>query len=105
MLALVLVPVSGVKMCSRAKPNASSRLTTQKTSSTSLITATNVKFDTRVRPMLESRCKPCHFPGGVMYQRLPFDRAETITSLGTKLFTRIQDENERQVIRDFLSQP
>jgi hypothetical protein len=40
-----------------------------------------------------------------MYQRLPFDRPETITKLGTKLFTRIQDENERQVIRDFLSQP
>lgn len=40
-----------------------------------------------------------------MYQRLPFDRPETITGLGTKLFTRIQDEKERQMIREFLSQP
>jgi hypothetical protein len=40
-----------------------------------------------------------------MYERLPFDRQETIKALGTKLFSRIKDENERRVIRDFLSQP
>jgi hypothetical protein len=39
-----------------------------------------------------------------MYQRLPFDRPETIKTLGTKLFTRIKDEKEQQLIRDFLAQ-
>ena len=39
-----------------------------------------------------------------MYQPLPFDRPETIKSLGTKLFTRIKDEENRRVIREFLSQ-
>jgi hypothetical protein len=39
-----------------------------------------------------------------MYQRLPFDRAETIKTLGTKLFSRIEDEKERCLIRDFLAQ-
>ena len=39
-----------------------------------------------------------------MYARLPFDRPETITKLGTKLFTRIKDEKEQQLIRDFLTQ-
>jgi hypothetical protein len=39
-----------------------------------------------------------------MYQRLPFDRQETINSLGTKLFTRIKDEKERSLIREFLAQ-
>jgi hypothetical protein len=47
---------------------------------------------------------PCHFNGGKVYQRMPFDRPETIKTLGTKLFTRIKVENERRLIRDFLAQ-
>jgi hypothetical protein len=39
-----------------------------------------------------------------MYERLPFDRPDTIKKLGAKLFTRIQDENHRRLIRDFLEQ-
>jgi hypothetical protein len=39
-----------------------------------------------------------------MYERMPFDRAETIKKLGTKLFTRIQEENHRRIIREFLEQ-
>jgi hypothetical protein len=46
----------------------------------------------------------CHFSGGKVYQRMPFDRSETIKTLGTKLFTRIKDENERQIIREFLAE-
>jgi hypothetical protein len=39
-----------------------------------------------------------------MYQRLPFDRPETIKTLGEKLFTRLKDESERRIIREFLAQ-
>jgi hypothetical protein len=39
-----------------------------------------------------------------MYGKLPFDRPETIFQLGTRLFTRIKDERQRAVIREFLSQ-
>ena len=39
-----------------------------------------------------------------MYERLPFDRPETVTQLGEKLFSRIQAENERKIIREFLAQ-
>jgi len=39
-----------------------------------------------------------------MYDRLPFDRPETIQRLGTKLFTRIKAEEELAVIRRFLAQ-
>ena len=39
-----------------------------------------------------------------MYERLPFDRPATIEKLGTKLFTRIKDEKEQRLIRDFLAQ-
>ena len=62
-----------------------------------------IDFGTQVQPIL-TRCQPCHFSGGVMYEKLPFDRAETVTKLGEKLFTRIKAENDRKIIRDFLAQ-
>jgi hypothetical protein len=64
----------------------------------------NVGFVTHVEPILKAKCQPCHFSGGKVYDKLPFDRPETIKTLGTKLFTRIQDENERKIIREFLAQ-
>jgi hypothetical protein len=64
-----------------------------------------IDFDTEVRPILEAGCRPCHFEFGQMYDRLPFDRPETIRGLGTQLFTRIRKDEERSVIRAFLEQP
>jgi hypothetical protein len=63
-----------------------------------------VDFQTQIKPILEARCQPCHFSGGKVYQKMPFDRPETIKSLGTKMFTRIKDENERRLISAFLMQ-
>ena len=64
-----------------------------------------VSFDSQIKPMLEKGCRPCHFPGGKMYARLPFDQPLTIRILGEKkLFTRIQDEKERSLLRSFLAQ-
>ncbi len=59
-------------------------------------------FDKDIKPILQARCQPCHFQGGQVYEKLPFDKAETITRLGTKLFTRIKDEKERRLIQGFL---
>lgn len=57
-----------------------------------------------VRPILEKGCQPCHFPGGKMYAKLPFDKPETIHTLGERLFTRIKKDDEQAVIRAFLAQ-
>jgi hypothetical protein len=62
-----------------------------------------VDFARDIRPILEARCQPCHFPGGKMYDRLPFDRAQTIRDLGPKLFTRIKTPDEQETIRLFLA--
>jgi hypothetical protein len=64
-----------------------------------------VDFDAQIRPILTARCQPCHFPGGKMYVRLPFDRPQTVRQLGTRLFTRIHDEKEQALLRAFLAQP
>jgi len=37
-------------------------------------------FARDVQPMLTRTCAPCHFPGGKMYERMPFDDAGTVAS-------------------------
>jgi hypothetical protein len=76
----------------------------RKDSATPASVATRVDFPTQIKPILQAKCQPCHFNGGKVYAQMPFDRPETIKTLGTKLFTRIKDENERKLIRDFLAQ-
>lgn len=68
-------------------------------------TAKKPDFDREIKPIFQARCQPCHFQGGQVYDRMPFDKPETITRLGTKLFTRIKDEKEQRLIRDFLATP
>jgi hypothetical protein len=63
-----------------------------------------IDFDRQLKPIFQSKCSPCHFSGGQMYDRLPFDKPETIRKLGTRLFTRIKDENERRLIDEFIHQ-
>lgn len=63
-----------------------------------------IDFDTQLKPIFKSKCMPCHFQGGKVYDRLPFDRPETIRKLGTRLFTRINEQNDRRLIEDFLAQ-
>jgi hypothetical protein len=88
----------------RAKPTTTTTPSTrQEVSSTSGATG-HVDFDTQVKPIFQSKCMPCHFNGGQMYERLPFDRGETIKKLGTRVFSRIRDEEERRLIEQFIKQ-
>ena len=106
-LVFVLVAIVNCYGCGRM--NAGTRMTASASSSempapVSATTTARVDFPTQIKPMLEAKCQPCHFSGGKVYAKMPFDRAETIKTMGTKLFTRIKDENERQLIRNFLAQ-
>ncbi len=74
------------------------------TVSTSSAAKAHVDFDTQLKPIFQSKCMPCHFTGGQMYDQLPFDKPATIRKLGTRLFTRIKEENDRRLIEDFLTQ-
>src|SRR5260221_14231650 len=66
---------------------------------------TKPNFATEIKPIFQARCQPCHFQGGKVYDKMPFDKPETINRLGAKLFTRIKEEKERQIITEFLAQP
>lgn len=102
MLMLALILAVGIRMCGHAPTNhtAMSTLT-----SAPVTVKAKPNFNTQIRPMLQSKCQPCHFQGGTVYERMPFDRPETITRLGARLFTRIKDEDQRRLIREFLAQP
>lgn len=98
-IGLLLVESGGA-----AKPAISTDRTEPAALATSSGEKAHVDFDTQVKPILKSKCMPCHFSGGQMYDRLPFDKPETIRKLGTRLFTRIKQEDERRLIEDFLTQ-
>ena len=105
-LILTLVVLLGVGMCGRSQHSAlsvtPSMLATSPTASTN---ATKPDFDREIKPILQSRCMPCHFQGGKVYDKMPFDKPETVTRLGEKMFTRIKDEKEQRMIREFLARP
>ena len=67
--------------------------------------AARIDFETQVRPLLQEKCSPCHFAGGRMYDRLPFDREETIRTLGKAPFTRLRDPVDQELLRAFLERP
>ena len=60
-------------------------------------------FGENLQPILENRCMPCHFVGGKMYDKLPFDKAKTIQELGDQVFSRIKEPEEVKLFKDFLS--
>ena len=106
LLILVLATTSACRLATFASSQAAPARTSQPVGATTAPTTdSSDAFQTRVKPILEARCRPCHFQGGKMYEQMPFDRPATITRLGEKLFTRIKDPKEQQVIREFLAQP
>ncbi len=54
-------------------------------------------FATRVRPVLSQRCTPCHEPAGVMYERMPFDKPETIRGHPEGVLRRLKGDDRAAV--------
>jgi len=60
-------------------------------------------FDSSVKPILVSRCMPCHFPGGKMYDRMPFDDPAVVASHSEGVLRRIKDPDQRQALDTWLA--
>ncbi len=58
-----------------------------------------VDYRTQVQPILQKNCTPCHFPGGKMYEKMPFDNGRTILEHEAAVSKRIKDEKEKMLIR------
>ena len=64
----------------------------------------SVDFKTQLLPILQNKCNPCHFPGGKMYGKMPFDSSKTIIEHGEGIMRRFKDENEKALLRRYLDQ-
>ena len=105
MLMLALFLILGVVACHHPRQTSSSGGVRNFATLSFASTAKKPDFAAEIRPIFQARCQPCHFQGGKVYDKLPFDKPETINRLGEKLFTRIKDREEQRLIREFLSQP
>jgi|SRR5688572_15239037 len=52
-----------------------------------------IAFDKDIVPILKSRCSPCHFPGGKMYEKMPFDKSKTIIDHSAGVARRLKGED------------
>ena len=59
-------------------------------------------FASVARPVLKTRCSPCHEPGGQLYDRLPFDNPKVVSSHSEKILRRLKGE-DRQVLERWLA--
>ena len=55
-----------------------------------------------VLPLLQANCNPCHFPGGKVYKKLPFDDSTTVAHLGKKLNTRLKQKEQQAIINGWV---
>ena len=70
---------------------------------TMIISKDTIDFTTQVQPILVKNCSPCHFTGGKMYEKMPFDKNTTIINHQAGILKRIKGE-ENTLIRSFVEQ-
>ncbi|HEY6976932.1 MAG TPA: hypothetical protein VH396_11635 [Chitinophagaceae bacterium] len=63
-----------------------------------------IDFTAQIKPIFVSHCSPCHFTGGKMYGRLPFDKDTTIVGHEEAVLRRIKDEKENALIKQYIQQ-
>ena len=64
----------------------------------------SVNFKTQIQPVLVKNCSPCHFTGGTLYEKLPFDNAAIIITHARDILKRIKKEEEASLIRQYTEQ-
>lgn len=64
----------------------------------------SISFITHVQPILVKRCSPCHFTGGKMYARLPFDHDTTIINHSEGILRRIKTGDDNLILKSFIEQ-
>ena len=62
-----------------------------------------IDFTSQVQPILVKNCSPCHFTGGKMYERMPFDKDTTIINHEKGILRRIKGD-ENIVLKTFIQQ-
>jgi len=65
----------------------------------------SINYALQIQPLLQQKCSPCHFTGGKMYERMPFDNGTTIISHGEGIVRRLsKDQDLVLLIKQYISQ-
>jgi hypothetical protein len=62
----------------------------------------SAQFEATIKPILVASCMPCHFPGGKMYERLPFDNPDVVASHSEGILRRIKAPEKREPLEAWL---
>lgn len=68
-----------------------------------MLVSDSIDFQEEVKPIMIKNCSPCHFTGGKMYDRLPFDQDTTIINHEAGILRRIKGD-ENTIIKNFIQQ-
>ena len=63
-----------------------------------------IDFEKQVKLIFVKNCSPCHFTGGKMYEKLPFDKDTTIFNHQDAILKRIKNEEENAILKSFVLQ-
>ena len=63
-----------------------------------------IDFEKQVKPIFVKNCSPCHFTGGKMYEKLPFDKDTTFLNHHQAILKRIKNEEENAILKNFVLQ-
>ena len=70
---------------------------------TATIIKDTIDFGNQVQPILVKNCSPCHFTGGKMYERMPFDKDTTIINHEKGILKRFKGD-ESVLLKTFIQQ-
>ncbi|NOT52639.1 MAG: hypothetical protein HOP10_15355 [Chitinophagaceae bacterium] len=62
----------------------------------------SINFTAHIVPLLQKKCSPCHFEGGKMYGKMPFDRVATLIIHQAGILKRFSNENEKALLDKFI---
>ena len=63
---------------------------------------TKYTFQEHIAPLLKTNCSPCHYEGGTVVDKYPFEDYKTVKRLGEKLNTRLKEKEQQALIVDWL---
>lgn len=61
-----------------------------------------VTFAGSIAPLLKANCSPCHFPGGAVYEKYPFEEYETAYALRKRLGVRLKEPDQLALLARWL---
>lgn len=106
-MKVIISIVAGVYLFSHTCDNSTAHHPQQEPITQTVVVTNNISpvdFTREIQPILEKRCSPCHFTGGKMYEKMPFDKPQTILDHTAGILKRIKEEKENALFKSFIEQ-